>query len=262
MLDQAGGEGRAVGDQVGLDRPVFLSLEPLDLHLAIDDDAQGDRLHPTGRARARQLAPQHRRQVEAHQIVQRAARQIGVDQLHIQLARIGHGLQHRRFGDGVEGDALDVRVLQRLLLVQDLQNVPADRLALAVGVGGQDDAVGGLGGLGDLGQALGGLGVDLPMHGEVIVGQDRAILGRQVADVAVGSQNLIVRAEIFIDGLGLGGALDDDEIHGALSGKTGRERGCGARGSQSAHFAGTTFPRNEGLQALLDCGPLRRSREE
>ncbi len=42
MLDQTGGEGRAVGDQVGLDRPVFLSLELLDLHLAIDDDAQGD----------------------------------------------------------------------------------------------------------------------------------------------------------------------------------------------------------------------------
>src|SRR5690606_23551059 len=129
-------------------------------------------------------------QVEAHQIVQRPARQIGVHQLHIQLARVGHGLQHGGLGDGVEGDALDVLVLQRLLLVQDLQNVPADRLSLAVGVGGQDDTVGGLGGLGDLGQALGGLGVDLPVHGEIIVGQDRSVLGRQVADVAVGSQNL------------------------------------------------------------------------
>src|SRR5690606_29727373 len=158
-------------------------------------------------------------------------------------------------------DALDVLVLQRLLLVQDLQNVPADRLALAVGVGGQDDAVGGLGGLGDLGQALGSLGVDLPVHGEIIVGQHRAVLGRQVADVAVGSQNLIVRAQVFIDGLGLGGALDDDEIHGALSGKRGRERGCGALGSQSAHFSWATFPGNASLQTIVSCVPLRRSRE-
>ena len=48
MFDQSGGEGRAVGVQVGLDGPVFLRLELLDLHFAIDDDAKGDGLHPPG----------------------------------------------------------------------------------------------------------------------------------------------------------------------------------------------------------------------
>src|SRR5690606_5363011 len=40
------------------------------------------------------------------------------------------------------------------------------------------------------------------------------VLGRQVADMAEGRQNLVVRAEIFVDGLGLGGRLDDDDVHG------------------------------------------------
>ena len=220
VFDQTGGEGRAVGVQVGLDGPVFLRLELLDLHFAINDDAKGDRLHPSGRTRARQLAPQDRRQGEAHQIVQRAAGQIGLDQLHVDLARVGHGVQHSGLGDGVEGDALDVRVLQHLLLVQNFQNVPADRFPFAVGVGRKDDAVGALGGLGDFGQAFGALGVRLPVHGEVVVGQDRAILGRQVADVAVRGQDLIARAQILVDGLGLCGALDDDEVHiGPVSGR-------------------------------------------
>ena len=50
VLHQPRGEGRAVGGQIRLDGPVFLRLEPLDLHLAVDHDAQGNRLDPSGRA--------------------------------------------------------------------------------------------------------------------------------------------------------------------------------------------------------------------
>ena len=56
----------------------------------------GHRLHAARRARARQFAPQHRRQREAHQIVERAARQIGIDQRPIDLPRVLHRLEHRR----------------------------------------------------------------------------------------------------------------------------------------------------------------------
>ena len=234
VFDQPGREGRAVSGQIGLDRPVFLGPERLDLHLAVDDDPQGDRLHPTRRPRTRQFAPQHRRQGEAHQIVQRAAGQIGLDQLHIQLARIGHGLQHSGLGDGVEGDPFDGRIFQRLLLRQDLQHVPADRLTLAVGVGRQDDAVGLLRRLGDLRHPLGGAGVDFPAHGEVIVRQDRAVLRRQVADVAVGRQDSEVRAQVFVDGLGLCGALDNDEVHAGRGPCAGSERGRNVVGERAA----------------------------
>ena len=43
---------------------------------------------------------------------------------------------------------------------------------------------------------------------------DGAFLGHQVADMTVGGQDLEVLPEVFIDGLGLGGGLDDDELAG------------------------------------------------
>jgi hypothetical protein len=64
---------------------------------------------------------------------------------------------------------------------------------------------------GDVGEALGRLGVDVPVHGEIVVGIDRAVLARQVADMAEGGQNLVALAQIFVDRLGLGGRFDDDD---------------------------------------------------
>ena len=97
--------------QIRRNGPVFLRAERLDLHLALDDQAQADRLHAPRRFRSRQLAPQHRRQVEPHQIIQRAACQIGAHQFHIHFARVLHRLGDGGFGDRVEHHALDRRVL-------------------------------------------------------------------------------------------------------------------------------------------------------
>ncbi len=46
--------------QLGDDRPIFLGDELLDFQLAVANQPQRDRLHAAGRARARQLAPEHR----------------------------------------------------------------------------------------------------------------------------------------------------------------------------------------------------------
>ena len=213
MLDQAGHEGVAPGRHVGVDRPVFLGLEPLDLELAVDDQAQGHRLHPAGRARTRQLAPQHRRKGEAHQVVQGAAGEVGLDQLHVDVPRGLHGLGDGGLGDGVEHHPLDLGALDDLLLLKDLQHVPGDGLAFAVGVGGQDQAVGPLHRLGDVVEPFGGLGVHVPAHGEVLVRSDGAILGRQIAHMAVRGEYDIVAAQVLVDGLGLGRALDNDDVH-------------------------------------------------
>src|SRR5581483_10127126 len=67
--------GRA---EYGIDRPVFAAIEDLDLGLALADQTQRHRLNAPGRAAARQLAPQHRRKREAHQIVERAPGEIGI----------------------------------------------------------------------------------------------------------------------------------------------------------------------------------------
>ena len=89
---------------------------------------------------------------------------------------MAHGVEHRLFGDGVEHDPLDRNADEGLLAVEHLEHVPGDGLALAVGVGGEDQLGRPLDRLGDLVQALGGLGLDVPMHLEVVVGHDRAVL--------------------------------------------------------------------------------------
>ena len=106
--DQARLEGLAARRRQRRDqRPVFARDEFLDLELAVADEPQRHRLHAAGRARARQLAPQHRREREADQIVERAAGEIGVDQRAVDLARMLHRLEHRLLGDGVEHHPLD-----------------------------------------------------------------------------------------------------------------------------------------------------------
>ena len=68
-------------------------------------------------------------------------------------------------------------------------------------------------GMGDVVDALLRLRVDLPEHLEIIVGVDRTVLGRQVADMAKGRQDLVAGAKILIDRLRLGRQLDNDNFH-------------------------------------------------
>src|SRR5262249_22621058 len=93
------------------------------------------------------------------------------------------------------------------------EHVPGDGLALPVGVGGKDELVGPLDRPDDVVEALLGLGLDLPDHAEIGVWIDRAVLRRQVADMAERSQNLIAPAQILVDRLGLGGGFNDYDIH-------------------------------------------------
>ena len=110
----------------------------------------------------------------------------------------------------------DRLVLEDAFRLQDLEDVPGDRLALAIGVGREDDPVGVLHRLGDVGQPLGRFGIDVPEHGEIGVGIDRAVLGRQIADMAIGRIDLVALAEIFVDRLGLRRRFDDDDIHATV----------------------------------------------
>ena len=140
-LNQATGEALPVRFEGRTDLPIFLRPEDLDLALAIDNQPQRDRLHPSSGLRAGKLAPQDRRQRETHEIVERTPSPVGVDQILIEPARMLHRLGDRRIRDGVERHALDV-CRQRLLLAEHLLDVPADGLTLPVGVGGEDQGVG------------------------------------------------------------------------------------------------------------------------
>ena len=212
--DETGGEGRLrLGQQMSDDRPIFARNEPLDLELAVADDAQRHRLHPARRARARQLAPQHRRQGEADEIIEGATRPVGVDQRLVDLARMAHRLLDCVLGHRIEHHPVDPLVLEQFLALEDFVDVPGDRLALAIRVGRQDHPVGVLDRHADVAEALGGLGVDLPAHGEIIVRIDRAVLGRQITHMAERGVDAVVLAEILVDGLRLGRQLDDHDFH-------------------------------------------------
>jgi hypothetical protein len=99
------------------------------------------------------------------------------------------------------------------LLLQHLEYVPGDRLALAIGVGCEDELVGALERFGDVIESAHGLRIDLPYHLEIGFRIDRAVLGREVADMAERGQHLVGTAQIFIDRLGLCRRLNNDDIH-------------------------------------------------
>ena len=205
LMAPGGGEGR-------LDGPEFLFLEDLDLGFAFADQAQRHRLHTARRPRARQLAPQDRRQIEADQIVECPARQIGVDQFLVQVAGMVEGVPDRVLGDFVEHHAFDVDAAQQVLFVQDFLDMPRNRLALAVGVGRQIQFIGALHRIGDGLDVFFRPGVDFPVHFEIGIGPDRAVFRRQVADMAVAGQNRISGAQVLINCLCLGRAFNDDNV--------------------------------------------------
>ncbi len=139
-------EGRAIGrDHLRRHAPIFARDMRLDLAFALHHQPQRHRLHAARALRAGQLAPQHRGEREADQIIQRPARQIGIDQWLIEIARGLHGARHRRLGDFIERHPPRAALGHRPLVLQPFQQVPGNRLALAIRIGRQDHAVGALG---------------------------------------------------------------------------------------------------------------------
>ena len=122
-------------------------------------------------------------------------------------------LGHRVLGDLVEDDPLYRDIVERVAPGELLGDVPGDGLALPVRVGREEQLVGALERRDDLLDALFRPLVDLPDHGEVVLGIDRAVLGRQVAHVAIAGEHPVARAQVFVDGLGLGRRFDDDDVH-------------------------------------------------
>ena len=206
-------EFRSVDGQARSNIPVFLRDELLDLDLAIDHDAQRHRLHASSRARAWQLAPQDGREREAHEIVERAAGEIGVHQLLVDLARVLDRFRYRLLGYGVERHALDRLALQHLAVVERLEHMPRDRLALAIRVGCEDQTVGFAHRIGDFLDVLDRLSIDVPRHREVLVGLHGTVFRGQVPDVAVRRHHLVPGAQVLVDGFDLSRRLYDDNLH-------------------------------------------------
>ena len=63
--------------------------------------------------------------------------------------------------------------------------MPANRFTFTVRVGRQYQPVRLLGFIGNRLELLGLIGIIVPQHCKVVIGIDRAVLGRQIADMAV-----------------------------------------------------------------------------
>ena len=199
--------------ELGFDRPVFLRDKCLDGGFTLTDQAQRYRLHPAGRAGAGKFAPQHGRDRKSDEIVQRTARPIGVDQFGIQFARLCHRGQDGVLCHLVEYNPLDRLVLDQSLVLQQFQNMPADRLALAVGVSGEDQTIGGAKRRGDFPDAFLRPAGDLPLHRKIFVRKDRSVLAWQVTDMPIARQNLVVITKVAVDGFGFCWGFDDYKFH-------------------------------------------------
>src|SRR5262249_4580878 len=112
--------------------------ERLDFALTIDDEAQGNGLHPAGAGAANDLAAEQVAQRIADDAVEDAARFLGPDELHVDFAGVGQRVLHGGTGDLVERDAVGaIRVKAQFVFA-----VPGNCLAFAVGVGRQVNLVG------------------------------------------------------------------------------------------------------------------------
>jgi hypothetical protein len=200
--------------RLDLDGPVFLADERLDLGLAVADQPEGDALHAAGRQARHDLLPEQRRQVEADEVVQRAARLLRVDEVARQLLGVRDRVLDLLLRDLEELGAVHGLAVEHAALLQDLVQVPRDRLALAVRVGREVQR------LGLARRALDRVDVpvlvllldDVVLHREVARRVDRAFLRDEVPHVAVRREHLEILAEVLLDRLRLRGRLDDDQV--------------------------------------------------
>jgi hypothetical protein len=95
-------------------------------------------------------------------------------------------------------------ILQRALLLHDLQDMPGDGLAFAIRSVARISLSAPFSALA-MSETASCLGVGFPDHLEISVRIHRSILGWEVTDMAVRGQNLIGGAQILVDRLGLGG---------------------------------------------------------
>ena len=190
------------------------------LALALDHEPRRHGLHAAGGETAHDLLPQHRRDLVAVEPVEDPPRLLRVDEPLVDLARLAE-----RALDRVAGDLVEDHALHRDLRLQHLEQVPGDRLALAVLVRREQELVGVGEQLLQLAHLLPLVRIDDVEGLELVVDVDaepgpRLLLvllrnvGRalgKVADVADARLDDEALAEVARDRLRLCGRLDDDE---------------------------------------------------
>ena len=117
---------------VGLEIPVDPAAKRAPLFLPLHDEPHGHALHAARAQPGLHLLPEDRRERVAVETIENPAALLGPHEVLVHAGGVRQRLFHRVFGNLVEDDPAD-----RHLWLQHLGQVPADRLPLAIGVGGQ-----------------------------------------------------------------------------------------------------------------------------
>ena len=224
-----------------------------DLAVAFHHKPSGHALHTPRAQAAGDLLPQHRAHLIADETIEDASRLLGVHAVEVDGPRLLEALEHRAPGDGVEHHALGVIGVH----IQQFGQVPGDRLALAVQVGREPDVAGALGGLAQFRHETLLVAVHLVVRFEGAFLDFHAgngaldalgVLARKIADVAAAGDHGVALAQEFLQLLGLGGALHDDQLRTAGGGLVGL-RGALAGGLGGHRWATTLSPHHRSVKS-------------
>ena len=198
--------------QQGVQGPVLLGHEIGDLLFPVRHQAHGHGLDPPGGQAPADLLPQQGGDLIAHDAVQDTPGLLSVHQVLVNVPGLADALGDHLAGDLVEGDPEGLVLRQ----VQQLLQVPADGLSLAVWVGGQVNGVAVLGCLLQVPDNV-LLALDGPVIGfKVVVHVHAQLAFGQVPQMSHTGLHLIRGAQVFADGLGLGRGLHDHQVFFSL----------------------------------------------
>ena len=184
-----------------------LALEVHDFLLPVDDEAEGDGLDAAGGKLRPDFAPKDGGEFESDQAVQHAPGLLGVDQVHVDLARMLDGVEHRRLRDLMEGDAPGLGGIE----LQGFGQVPGDGLSFAVFIGCEPDRFRAFRKLLELRHYLLFVGRHDILGREIMCKVDAQVVLLQVAYMAdAGLDGVLFLVQEVPDGFGLLGRLNDD----------------------------------------------------
>ena len=195
-------------DKLGCDAEIRLGNEAFDFVFTLHDESHGHRLDTSGRQCRLDLLPEHGRKLEAYDAVEHAARLLGVDEVDVDVARVGDGVDNGVLGDFVEDDAAGVFGLETEHIIE----MPGNGLTLAVLIGSEPHHLCVVGGFLEVAHKLLLIGRHFIFRLERIVHINAEILFAQVANMTVARHYFIVFTKKFLYCLSLGRRFDNHQI--------------------------------------------------
>ena len=208
--------------QFCLDTPILYRDKILYLAFAFDDEPHGDRLHASRTQRVFfHFLGQQRADGVADDSVQHAARLLCVYASHVERARMRERVLNRVLCNFVKLDAMNR--FPRDLIFQHGREMPRNRFAFAVGVGGKINFARALCVLAQFLNHIAFFRSDFVLGFEIVFNVHAQIFLRQIANVSHRRAHAIIASEKFGNRFCLRGRFDNDE--GVEDGERREERG-------------------------------------